>query len=545
MTVPDNTDPLLTPPVFPEEISADEQDQETARQQEQSRRFVGAAAVLVIANVVQRLLGMGREVVIANLFGASPALSAFNLAKLVPETLFQLIAGGEMMNSSLVPVFSDYVARSRRDELWAAFGTVLSLVILVLAAAVIVVELFTPQIAWLVGARNLEDPTLMPLTIKLLRVTAPAMLFLSVSSIMMALLFALQRFTLPAFTTAVFNAGVIVVALLWPGNIFALAWGLVIGSILMIALQLPAMRDIAFRLNLSWRHPVVRKILRLYAPIVLGLVVSQASIFIGYNLATLTGDASVNYMRYSTTLYQLPMGLVVVALSTAILPTLSQQAARLREFKETLAQGLRLIITLILPAAIGLFVLARPIIQLIFEHGRFTALDTLITVQVLRIDLIGLPFAAVDLMLVYASYARKDTLRPALVGIVSVVFYLIVALLLLEPLGLLGLMVANAGKLVLHAAVMIWLLQRDLDGLRGYRISSVLIKSGGAALVTGGAVYLALELVRQLSLPAAVPDQLLSVAIPAAIGAAIYLVLGWWWGIDELTSLLKMVRRRG
>lgn len=538
MAAPQDIDGLSNPPPAVTEA------EEMARQNEQNRRFMNAAVVLIVANVVQRVLGMAREIVVANLFGASPALSAFNLAKLVPDTLYQLIAGGEMMNSSLVPVFSDYVARSRREELWAAFGTVVSLVVVVLSAAVLLVELFAPQIAWLVGARNLEDPALFPLTVNLLRVTAPVMLFLSLSSVMMAVLYALRRFTLPAFTTAVFNIGIIAAALLWPGNVFALAWGMLAGSIMMIALQLPALRDMSLRLNFNWRHPVVRRILRLYAPIVLGLVVNQAGIFIGYNLATLTGDRSVNYMRFSTTLYQLPMGLVVVALSTAILPTLSQQSSILKTFKKTLAQGLRLVITLILPATVGLFVLSIPIIQLIFEHGKFTPVDTIITAQVLRIDLIGLPFAAVDLMLVYASYARKDTLRPALVGIASVVFYVAVAWVLLEPLGLLGLMVANAAKLVLHAAIMIWLLHRQLDGLRGFKITNVLLKSGAASLITGLLVWGGLRFVQSLGLPPQLPGQLIQVLIPGLIGGVAFIGMGWLFKIPEIKLTFDLLRRR-
>ncbi len=510
---------------------------------EQNRRLVGAAAILILANIVQRLLGMGREIVTANLFGASAALSAFNLAKLVPDTLYQLIAGGEMMNSSLVPVFSDFASGRHRRELWSAFNIILSLVILVLSAVVILVEIFAPQIAWLVGAGNLEDPALFPLTVSLLRLTAPVMLFLSISSVMMAVLYALQRFTLPAFTTAIFNAAIILVALLRPDTVASLAWGMIAGSIAMIALQLPVLRDATFRLNVNWRHPVVRHVLLLYAPIVLGLVVNQAGIFIGYNLATRTGDASVNYMRYSTTLYQLPIGLVVVALSTAILPTLSRQASgQLLVFKQTLAQGLKLVIALILPATAGLFALALPIIQLIFEHGKFLPADSLITSMVLRIDLIGLPFAAVDLMLVYASYARKDTLRPALVGVVSVVFYVIVALLLLRPLGLLGLMAANAGKLVLHAAIMIWLLHRQLDGLRGFGLSNVLIRSAAAAAATGLAAYGAAAAVAGWFGGDGLPFFILQVALPGGIGGLVYGLMVWLLDIGEIKNLSKMIR---
>lgn len=510
---------------------------------DQNRGVVNAASILVLANIVQRVLGMAREIVVANLFGATPALAAFNLAKLVPDTLYQLIAGGEMMNSSLVPVFSDYVGRARREELWTVFGTVLSLVTVVLTLVVILVELLTPQVAWLVGAHNLQDPSLLPLTIQLIRFTTPVMLLLSVSSVIMAVLYALQRFTLPAFTTAVFNVGIILFALLRPGNVFALAWGMMLGATMMILLQLPALRDMSLRLSLDWRHPVVRQILRLYAPIAFGLIVTQASIIIGNNLATRTGDQSVNYMRYSTTLYQLPVGLIVVAISTAILPTLSQQAGEtLDRFKGTLSQGLRLVILLILPATVGLFVLAVPIIQLLFEHGEFLAVDTFITSQVLRIDLVGLPFAGIDLMLIYAFYARKDTFRPAMVGVLSVLFYLVMAVLLIDDYGLLGLMAANAGKLMLHAAIMLWLLWRQLDGLTGFGIRSILLKSLIASFIMGAAAWGIYFLMDQAFLSTGLLNRLLFVLIPGGIGTILYAFLAHLFKIEEMQTLISLLK---
>src|SRR5690606_3054166 len=136
-------------------------------------------------------------------------------------------------------------------------------------------------------------------------------------------------------------------------------------------------------------------------------------------------------------------------------------------FKQTLGDGLRLVLALILPATAGLFALAPFIIGLLFEHGRFTATDTATTALVLRVYLIGMPFAAADQMLVFASYARKDTWRPALVGFIAILIYSLTAVALLGTLGLLSLMVADAVKHVVHTLIMLWLLRRQLGGLAG------------------------------------------------------------------------------
>ena len=528
-----------------------------------------AAAILAAGNVASRVLGMLREMTKANLFGASGLLSAFEIAAYVPTTLFDLIVGG-MVNSSLIPVFSEYAAKERRAELWAAVSTFLSVATVALLILVVAVELFAPQVAWLLGAYNLEEENLTETSIALTRLAAPAVLFLSLSSILTGALYALRRFTLPAFTAAVFNGTIVVVALLRPEHIDSLVYGLLLGSILQIVLQLPALRDARLRWNVNWRHPVINRILRLYMPIVAGLVVNQAGIFVGINLATRateanltalginfvarTGDASLAYMRYATTLYQFPLGLVVTALSIAILPTLSEQAlGALSRFKDTLGQGIRLVLALVLPAAVGLFSLATPIVALLFEHGPFTGQDTEITAWALRIFLFGLPFAAVDQMLIFASYARKDTLRPALVGVASIVTYVIVAVALLPLLGLFSLMVADGVKHVAHTALMLLVLQRQIGGLGGQAIPVAAAKSLLGAVLAGLAAHWAAQGAVSVFALDMIPSWLASgvlsrVAVVGAgglAGVAAFVAAAYTLRIQEAMTVTNLLRRRG
>lgn len=510
---------------------------------DRNRGVIRAAAVLAVGNVTQRVLGLAREVVKANLFGASGLLSAFELAAYVPTNLFELIIGG-MVNSALVPIFSDYAARERRRELWAVASTVLSVAIVVVLLLVALVEVFAPQVAALLGANNFEDPALAATSIRLMRLATPAVLFLSVSSVLTGLLYALQRFTLPAFTATVFNGAVVVVALLRPDEIDSLVWGILLGSLLQILLQLPALRDAQLRWRLDWRNPVISRILRLYAPIVAGLIITQFGLAISINLATRTGDESLTYMRYATTLYQFPLGLVVTALSIATLPMLSRQAVgRLADFMHTLGEGIRLVCVLILPATAGLFALAGPIVALLFEHGQFTAGDTAMTAQVLRYYLFGLPFAAVDQMLVFASYARKDTLRPALVGVVSIVVYVLVAALLLEPYGLLSLMIADAVKHVLHTLLMLLIFRRQGISLAGQGILLTVAKALLASLAVAGAAAGSAVLLAGV-LPGGFTGRLLLVGLAGTAGLLVFVVLARLLDIREARQVWGIVRRR-
>jgi putative peptidoglycan lipid II flippase len=250
-------------------------------------------------------------------------------------------------------------------------------------------------------------------------------------------------------------------------------------------------------------------------------------------------------MNYATTLYQFPLGLVVTALSIATLPTLSRQATGdLNIFKQTLGDGLRLVLALILPATFGLFALAPTIIGLIFEHGRFTAADTATTALVLRVYLIGMPFAAADQMLVFASYARKDTWRPALVGVISILIYSLTALALLQPLGLLSLMVADAVKHITHTLIMLWLLRRQLGGLAGNPVLRSAAKSLVAAALTGAAAFGAVRLVGQAPAGGLGDSRLLPVVAGGLAGLLAYTAAVFALNIEETRALPRLLLRR-
>ena len=542
--IPDPTTPEPFPPTLRPTVDPSAEIPPAAGEiSEENRGIVRAAAVLAAGNVASRVLGLAREMVKANLFGTSPLLAAFQAAAYVPTSLFDLIIGG-MVNSSLVPVFSDYTDKDKRDQLWHVLSMVLSVATLVLLVVIAIVELLAPQVAWMVGALNFTEPELSELSVSLIRLTTPAVLFLGIASILTGALYALKRFTIPAFIGAAFNGTIVVVALLNPGEIRSLVWGLLLGSLLQVLLQLPALRDARLRWTLDLQHPAIRRIIRLYIPILAGLVVNQIAIMLSYNLAIRTGDQSLNYMNYATTLYQFPLGLVVTALSIATLPTLSRQAiGDLTAFKQTLGDGLRLVLALILPATTGLFALAPFIVGLLFEHGRFTALDTATTALVLRVYLIGMPFAAADQMLVFASYARKDTWRPALVGFISIIIYSLTALILLQPLGLLSLMVADAVKHVVHTMIMLWILRRQLGGLAGNPVLRSSAKSLLAAVLTGLAAFGAARLVGDLA-AAPVVAQLAPVVVGGLAGIVAYTASVFALNITETRALPRLLLRR-
>jgi putative peptidoglycan lipid II flippase len=501
-----------------------------------------AAVILAIGNVSSRCLGLVRETAISHLFGATGMVSAFRVASIVPTMIYDLLVGG-MISAALVPVFSDYATPLRRDELGRLVSALFALVAIGLSAVVLILEVAAPGVSWLLGGGF--DSALLSETTRLMRLTLPALLFLGLAGAATGLLYAEKRFVYPAFGASVFNAGIVLAALLLGRRvgIASLSLGVLIGSALQLGIQLPGLRRVRFSFALDLGHPGLRRMGSLYLPVALGLIVSQVGIAIDRNLASRTGEQSIAWMQNATTLIQFPLGLVAVAVSTAVLPSLSRLAssAEMARFRSTLGMGLRIVMLLILPATAGLLVLATPVIALVFEHGAFEPYDTVRTSQALRLYLFGLPFAAIDQLLIFAFYARKDTRTPVLVGVGGVLTYLIVALTLIGPLGMLGLVVANSVQLSVHALVMLYLSHRYFDGLRGQRLGATAVKVIAASGVTGVAVLLGMPWLAGWSASFATWGELLVVLAGGLLGLLTYGLMAWLLRIEDVGYLRRTV----
>jgi putative peptidoglycan lipid II flippase len=511
----------------------------------QSSGIARAASIIALGNIASRILGLVREQVIAYLFGATGLVSAFGIAAKVPKMIYELLIGG-MLSAALVPVFSEVAEQEGHPALWALFSRVASLVAVVLAALVLVLEGLAVPLAWLLGGGF--EPELQGALARMLRIIAPAVFFFGLSGVVTGLLYTLKRFTYPAFGAAVFNLGIVIAAPLLAGRLdaYSLAVGVFLGSLLQLLIQTPDLRDVRFRFRLDLSHPALRRILILYLPIALGLVISDVQIAIDQRLASSTGESSIAWMDRATTLIQLPHGLVAVAISLAVLPTLSRLSAAgdNEGFRRTLGQGLRLVLILILPATLGLLVLAEPIVALLFQHGRFTAHDTFWTAWALRYYLLGLVFAAVDWPLNYAFYARQDTLTPALVGVLAVGVYLAVALTLIRPLGMLALVLADSVKHISHALTMLALTGRRMGGLADLGLGQTAAKTLLAAGAMAGLMLAVLNCITHLSGSDGLGARLLAVAITGGVGGLAYLGLVTLLRVEDVGLLRSLVQRQ-
>ena len=506
-----------------------------------------SAGLLALGNLASRLLGLLREILIAAIFGATGQVSAFRVAAQVPSLLYDFLVGG-MLSAALVPVLSEY-ARQGRPALVQAGSALLSVFVVLLAGVVLLLEVTAPHLAFLLaGGLAGFDPELLALTTQLIRWLAPAVWVLSVAGVWVALLYALQRFALLSLATAVFNLGMVLAApLLAPLlGIFSLAVGLLLGSLAQLLLVAFDLRraGLALRLTLRFDHPALRRILRLYLPIAAGLAVSLLQVGLDRRLASATGAQSIAWMANATTLQQLPLGLVSVAISLAALPRLSQFFAAGDEhgYRQTLASGLRMVWMWVLPAGVLLWLLGTPVTRLLFERGAYTPLDTAQVAQALNLYLLGMLCAAVDYPLNFAFYARFNTWLPAAVGVLSVILYTVVALALVQRLGFLGLVWADTAKQAGHAGLMILLLWRFVGPLRGKTLQ-------GFAQVglAGGAMAATVSLIAQPLrswLPPGWAGDLALVSLASTVGLSVYGWLLWTMKLAEAQQIGLFLQTR-
>jgi putative peptidoglycan lipid II flippase len=438
-----------------------------------------AATIIMLGNILSRIVGYVRDITIATIYGDTSTVSGYLTALKVETSVYDLLVSG-VISAAFIPVFSEL--RDRRDEFGRVASSILTATVVAMLVATLLIEaLAVPLIAVLASGQASVNDT----AVSALRLMAPAVLFLGVSGVLTALLYAKQRFVYPAFSPVVFNLGIVVaaIALHVPLAINALVVGVLVGASGQVVLQMNGLRGIRLWPLFEPSNTQVRRIGRLYVPVALGLVVTEAQVFLDLHLQNSTGPNSVNYLYYGTRIYQLPLGFVATAMSLASLPTLS--LLRGRAFLETLARGLKVVTMLIMPAVVILAVLSTPIVALSFHHGNYSTEGVVNAVAGLQYYTPGLYFAAVDQLLIFAFYAKNDTKTPVVVGVISIGGYGLAAFLGLNVfhLGFKGLALADSVKQFTHAAILFALLWRLHNGLTGLGMGKLVVNVAAASLV--------------------------------------------------------------
>ncbi len=453
--------------------------------QSENHSLVKAAGVIGVATFSSRILGFIRDMVLARLFGATPAADAFYVAFRIPSLLRELFAEGSM-SAAFIPVFTEYHSLKSKREAWELASAVFTTLLTVVTAVTLLGILVAPWLVQALAPGFHASPEKLALTTVLARIMFPYLLFISLAALAMGILNSVRAFAVPAYAALFLNVCIIGCALFLSPHleepIVGVAIGVVAGGAAQFLMQLPSLkaRGWLFGIRFEPGHPGVKRIGRLMLPSLLGLSVTQVNLTISTILASFITGAPT-YLFYGMRLVQFPLGIFGVALAMAILPTLSAQAARgaIEELRTTLGFGLRMIVFIMFPAMLGLIFLRTPIVHVFFEHGTFTAHDTAETAMAVLCYAVGLwAFGGVRII-VAAFYSLQDTKTPAISGAIAVAANILFSLLLMSPLGAAGLALATALAGMVNGIILVALLNRRLGGVEWGSVG----RSAGRVLV--------------------------------------------------------------
>lgn len=461
-------------------------------------RLARSAGLISTATMTSRLLGVGRELVLAALFGAGNAMDAFFVAFRIPNLVRDLFAEGAM-SAAFVPTFTRCLTTKGKPAAWRLGNLVITALVVVTGALVVAGAIFAGPLVRAIAGDFASVPGKLDLTILLTRIMLPFLTMVAIAVAAMGMLNALRHFFVPALSPAMFNIATIVCAFalvpLMPAiglpPIAGIAIGTLVGGLGQIALQWPALRREGYRYRplVDLRDPELREVLLLMGPGTLGLAAVQINIFVNTVLATGEGTGAVSWLSYAFRLMYLPIGLFGVSIATAALPEISQRAARddMQGLRRTLSSGLRMMLMLNVPATAGLVALAVPIVSLIFERGQF-ALDSSTgpTAAALMCYAPGLVGYSTVKIASPTFYALRDSRTPVLVSAASIVINLALNLLLVRVLGYRGLALGTALAALFNASLLLTLLARRLGGLEASRLGMSFAKIGAASLIMGG-----------------------------------------------------------
>ncbi|UCD80537.1 MAG: murein biosynthesis integral membrane protein MurJ [Desulfobacterales bacterium] len=513
----------------------------------ENSRVVKAAGVVGAATLLSRILGFIRDAVIAWYFGAGFSSDAFIAAFRIPNLLRRLFAEGSL-SSAFIPIFTDVIVNKGRREAFQMARSGFRLLCLILIFIAVGGILLAPLIVRFI-APGFETEKL-SITVTLTRLMFPYIIFIGLTALCMGILNVLGNFATPALAPALLNIAIIGSVLFIAPSlstpVLGLATGVLIGGMLQLALQLPALIRKGFRIwgKSRWIHPALKRVGSLIPPVILGGAVYQINIVAGTLLGSLLSEGSVTYLYFADRLVQFPLGIFAIAAATAVLPSLSRQAAarQIYDLRNTFALSLRLVFFISIPATVGLIVLREPIVALLFQRGEFNAVATQLTARALLYYSLGLwAFSAVKIVTA-VFFALQDTRTPVMIAVISIVANIILGVALMKPFAHGGLALATSLASVLNLVLLVRALRIKLGSL-GWKSIAL---SACQTLISSVAMGLIVWATSRVILPVeygTLSEMLMGVVASIAVGLCTFGFISHVVKSQELNYVLAEARK--
>ena len=522
----------------------------TAETTSENRRVTRAAGIVGAATLLSRILGYVRDMVVASFFGAGMAADAFIAAFRIPNLLRRLFGEGSL-SIAFVPVLTETMIKGDPEEGLCLAACAFRLLWVLLAVITIIGVLAAPLIIRSVAPGFAASPGKLALTIHLTRLMFPYVMFIGLVALSMGILNVMGHFAAPALAPVLLNLAMIgsLYGVAWVSEsqtvrILGLACGVLLGGALQLVLQLPYLFRFGVRLwGRGLWHPAMAKAGRLMLPTIFGAAVYQVNILVGTLLASLLPEGSVSYLYYADRLVQFPLGIFAQAAATAVLPSLSRQAARgdHAAMGETFAYSMRLVLFITIPAMVGLIVLREPIVSLLFERGAFDAQTARLTSDALLYYCLGLwAFAAVRIV-VSTFYAMQDTRTPVKTATVAIAANMLFGMVLMGPMRHCGLALATSLASMLNLAMLVVVLRRRLGAIGWRQVAKTCAKTLFASLIMAIAAVLSH---RGIALNATGLRALAGILVGIGSGIVVFTATARLLDMPEWRSVVALLKRK-
>ncbi|NLO89885.1 MAG: murein biosynthesis integral membrane protein MurJ [Clostridia bacterium] len=501
-------------------------------------KVIRAAGILLIMNLLSRVLGYVRDAVIAGHFGTSGATDAYMVAYTIPYFLQSIVGMAFVM--IIVPILTDYGVKGKREEMWKAASVIFNWTALFLTAAALMGILGAEILVKLMAPGFSGELAI--LARELTRIIMPSIIFMGLGMLVTGILNSQHVFSVPAFAPAAENIAIIltVVFLSSKLGIHGLALGTLVGFMFFLFIQIPSLKKLNFRYFLSFdsHHPALIQAASEIIPIIFGVGVNQIYLALNRAFASFVAEGSISAIDFAYRLINLPLGIFAATISTLIFPSMSEHAAsgNKREYAGTLTRGLNLVSFIIIPSAVGLWVLSTPVVELLFQRGAFDQRATVMTAAALAYFTLGMYGWSANMVIIRAYYAVKDTKPPVFAGVIAIIVNILLSYLFLPFLGHRGLPLANSIAVTVQTALLMILITKHLPDMEFSSMGKTFAKALAASMLMGAGVYL---IASEITFPAYAET-----AICIGAGVILYILAAYIFRIEEISVIGELAARK-
>lgn len=428
-------------------------------------KLLKSTSLVASFTLLSRLAGFMRDIILASIFGATGLFDAFIIAFKLPNFLRRLFGEGAF-SQAFIPMLAEYRAKHTKEDTQDFVNHVTGTLAASVFAVVILFEIAAPLIIMIFAPGFLKDPARYAVAVHMLRIISPYLLLIVLTALAGAILNTFSIFAPPAFAPVMLNVALIAVSLWWAPYtqfpIYTLGVGVLLGGILQLIIQLPYLKKIHLlpKLKMGFKHPGTLRVMKRMIPALFGVSIAQISILIDNVFASFLQSGSISWLYYSDRLIYFPLGVIGVALATVVMPHLSKQHATQNHavFSKTLEWALKCTLLIGIPSALGLFVLAKPILMTILHYGKFNYFDVIMTAKSLCAYAIGLPAFMLIKILASAFYSKQNIKTPVKIAGIALLLNILLNFILIHPLKHAGLALSTSIAASANALILFFML---------------------------------------------------------------------------------------